>query len=687
MAPSRPAARKEARNYSNIGHVGRRTGITLKDDGVRDEYGLQPVDGLFSSPEKSPDRINGTRLNATISSEEDMDVDQSTAPDPKDVLSVRRPYLPPPRARSPLKTNLNSSPRRSTISSPTRHISSSPGQSSSQPVTRRLNFSTADMNTTLARSSADIGSSPPEIPNGRYQRELSDQDQTFSDDEVLPMGMDDEPIDNLLKTNDNDAAHEEATDEEREETESPIRETFKKPAPIKSPPRKPQPSKGKGRGRKKAAKDGGEVSAANAKGNKRGAKVADEAGSDIELQAEAEEAEVGEQGEAEEEEEEEEELEEEELEEEELEEEESEEEELEEEESEEAEVMEEAEEQVEAEEAPEPLVERNPGKAAGKKRGRKAKNAKEVDNPETEDPEATERSPKRQKPSQDEKPRPGKRGRPPRGSKPPTDGNPNSQTTESAGEKRKKLPGRPGRGLALLKPEAKANEGELYSVSRYGRHIIPPVAYWRNEAIIFEDDSQETAIGKRFRMPTIAEVRRVDEEIDRPKRTHKKAGRRKKGRAESEEVSEDDREEWEVGDGILTGEVKVWDPETEQATDDHEDNDIAFASDKIEMRDVKGATFKFAKAISTPFFGSGFVDLPPGGVKRPKNSRTMQMVFFVFYGRVSVDVNGSTFNIGKGGMWQVPRGNSYSISNPYTKPARIFFAQGCEMSPSTETEE
>jgi centromere protein C len=51
------------------------------------------------------------------------------------------------------------------------------------------------------------------------------------------------------------------------------------------------------------------------------------------------------------------------------------------------------------------------------------------------------------------------------------------------------------------------------------------------------------------------------------------------------------------------------------------------------------------------------VDLPPGAVKKPKNSRKMQMVFFVYYGRVQVTVNDNVFRIGKGGMWQVPRGN------------------------------
>ena len=76
------------------------------------------------------------------------------------------------------------------------------------------------------------------------------------------------------------------------------------------------------------------------------------------------------------------------------------------------------------------------------------------------------------------------------------------------------------------------------------------------------------------------------------------------------------------------------------------------------MRDISGAEFRFAKTLTLPFFGSGMVDLPPGGAKRVKNSRKMQMVFFVFYGRVTVDLGTptQTFSIGRGGMWQVPRG-------------------------------
>lgn len=89
--------------------------------------------------------------------------------------------------------------------------------------------------------------------------------------------------------------------------------------------------------------------------------------------------------------------------------------------------------------------------------------------------------------------------------------------------------------------------------------------------------------------------------------------------------------------------------------------DVAYAATAIEMRDIQGADFRFAKTLTLPFFGSGMVDLPPGGTKRIKNSRKMQMVFFVFYGRVTVELGTPTqrFSIGRGGMWQVPRGEFY----------------------------
>lgn len=88
------------------------------------------------------------------------------------------------------------------------------------------------------------------------------------------------------------------------------------------------------------------------------------------------------------------------------------------------------------------------------------------------------------------------------------------------------------------------------------------------------------------------------------------------------------------------------------------------------MRDISGAEFKMAKTLSLKFFGSGMVDLGPGVMKRVKNSRKMQMVFFVHYGRVTVEVGtpSTSFSIGKGGTWQVPRGKFNRCLTRFKKP-------------------
>ena len=55
----------------------RKTGITLKDSGVRDEHGLEPLDGIFSSPEKASPKHNGVMQYSTILEDDSMDIGSS----------------------------------------------------------------------------------------------------------------------------------------------------------------------------------------------------------------------------------------------------------------------------------------------------------------------------------------------------------------------------------------------------------------------------------------------------------------------------------------------------------------------------------------------------------------------------------------------------------------------------------
>ena len=99
--------------------------------------------------------------------------------------------------------------------------------------------------------------------------------------------------------------------------------------------------------------------------------------------------------------------------------------------------------------------------------------------------------------------------------------------------------------------------------------------------------------------------------------------------------------------------------------------ELAFAPKGLDLaaREVKDGTFLYGKTVTLPFFPSGVVDLPPGGEKRMRNARKHHMVFWVFAGRVDVELNEFAFSIGRGGMWQVPRGESLCMA-----PARASSA-------------
>ena len=220
-------------------------------------------------------------------------------------------------------------------------------------------------------------------------------------------------------------------------------------------------------------------------------------------------------------------------------------------------------------------------------------------------------------------------------------------------------------------------------LTRSGRHSIKPLASWRGERFVFGDRTVSA-------LPGIQEIVRVDEVVEeRPKQKYrykKSQSRAKSLKLEEVEEEDEEKDEWERDAGIMAARVMDWDPSTGKFIEEttweqgmclcekrfplspgHTNYplEVAYSFDAIEMRDISGADFKFAKTLTLEFFGSGMVDLPPGGAKRVKNSRKMQMVFFVFYGRVEVSMGTplKTFSIGKGGQWQVPRGKlSRSLS-------------------------
>lgn len=220
----------------------RKTGITLKDTGVRDEHGMEPIDGIFSSPEKSPEQSPPKRSNArqqadrTLTSS-DMDVQQSmprkksgnknqrydslidellasdeegakttllnigSMPEPADALSARKSIrpgrssiFPPPMGRSPIKTSLGSSPRRQSSMGPPsglRRTSDGPNRSGSQPtVARRLDFGAVDETNARAPGSGSRNRGPPrpdifDLPTSPARNKKRTHEESLVEDETM----------------------------------------------------------------------------------------------------------------------------------------------------------------------------------------------------------------------------------------------------------------------------------------------------------------------------------------------------------------------------------------------------------------------------------------------------------------------------------------------------------------------
>lgn len=246
------------------------------------------------------------------------------------------------------------------------------------------------------------------------------------------------------------------------------------------------------------------------------------------------------------------------------------------------------------------------------------------------------------------------------------------------------------RGLMITRRETP--EG---FTTRSGRTSYQPLKFWRNERVELDDNEVHDDGKQHVLLPRIREIVRVDEPEPDPKFTSRrksgKKGGKRRGRPAAYDSDSDsaggELEPWEEDGDIVTGEVVVWQPEHElnpPGPDEQievAEEQLAVSAGAIVTREIRNASFRFAKTLSTPFFGAGVVDLPPRSEKKPKNARKMHMSFFVFSGRVRVTVADTTFSIGKGGMWFVPRGEFWAEFHPlppFPSPSLYLFCSSSQ---------
>ncbi|CAA9963628.1 Cupin domain containing protein [Pyrenophora teres f. maculata] len=703
MAPPKKRENRE-NNFYNIGVQGRKTGITLADKGVYDEHGLEPISGIFSSPERSPPKRGG---NATGS--ESMEIQESSIPElatSHQILRNNRTHLPPPRARSPMKTALGSSPRRQSSMAPrgSSAAPSSPVRAASHPIARRLDFeqdeSSLQETPALSGSGArrekrtnvydipeDEGSPLPE-QSAVFEESVVQEEITANEASVA--AVEESFVAQIGEDSINEQEVEELVDEEESEiVPEPVKEPAKRgrkrksdavniseeeQAVVEQPRKRGRPAGAKATAPEKTGKKSAPAAAAQRRRSQRVSDISEPEPSIVE-----------------------------------------------------APVDDSIDQSEQTEEAP----------VAPKRRGRPprvqpdtekentatakpAKNGSSKGNAETaafKKPTKPVGRPKanaepKSKPANAE-PKPKPVPKPKEKSKEKTPqadaddagklvdvyGNPLSKkdidqmSTTSAGSRF----GR-GRHLSVFR---EMDPDNVARVGRTGRHRVAPIDFWKNDHISYDVDGSMTSIVKS---------QEVEESRKRSKKSSSKSKKKALTAVEEEEIELDP---WEQEEGTLVGNYRGFDAATEVSSNEIIEDTIAWAEKGIQPRDVGDGGFKFAKIGSSgSFFNWGLIELGPDQMKRTKNSRYMHMVFNVQSGTVEVRMHENEFTVHKQGVWQVPRGqassapserspefsspggtpsgrlrNTYSIKNIGSGTARIFFAQARELHVQDEDEE
>ncbi|KAK5172566.1 mitotic fidelity of chromosome transmission- protein [Saxophila tyrrhenica] len=649
--PGRP--KKKDNQFFDVGKVGRKTGITLEDKGVRDEHGLEPVSHIFSSP-GSPSRDHLDSSDAHMHESSGPDVDVTLA-------SRKTPRLPPARASTPKHTNIGS-PKRASTGRPAQQRMNTPEEEGTPARVRSqlrpnrvLDFGEGGVKQSIEspspfkprhvlRRSLGVGKSNPFASPATSKATpaevtIAEEDEQEAEGAELPVDDgplildDDEDSHDAVPQHDEEEAQTGAAEEEEEEQEvQEVPQKRKSGRPRKSgssvnssqiqhtPPVAPMVSSRK---RDRSTLENSQLedaSISQSQISQTGRAQKKQRGGRPSLNKVIVHHDEGDEAV-------------------------------------DPSVIAHGDEYVVEEDASVPAEEpEEPAPAKQKGNGKKSKAPKE-------------RDPNRAMRGQSEQ----------------VKLNDSPSKLRDRREGSRSLSVGPISNVHLRAATPYEDAGER--TSRYGRNLVQPLKYWANEMRLYKNGETAGIVRADIVSPP-----------KRRKPVKKKTKKKNKGGNDLNDIDEESDaesthpDEWEEEVGVIAGDVANWDPEKQQG--DPEDlvrEDLAFASNSIVAKDVANTTFKYAKIMTLPFFGSGLVELPPGGEKRAKNCRKMQMCFFVHEGKVMVEVypagrggdeagEVTQFAIAKGGVWVVPRGNNYSILNESTtKTARIFFAQGCEV--------
>ncbi|KAL2916049.1 mitotic fidelity of chromosome transmission-related protein [Polyrhizophydium stewartii] len=212
-----------------------------------------------------------------------------------------------------------------------------------------------------------------------------------------------------------------------------------------------------------------------------------------------------------------------------------------------------------------------------------------------------------------------------------------------------------------LKHEDDRDDASADGMRRSRRTKVPPVAYWKNERIVY--GRRVSGVGV---VPTsIKEVIRIPSDDEGTSSSRRARTRIKR----------------EVHDSV-PDEIAVRDMETNEEVM----KQVVVVPQSLRSWTVGEGDYRFQKVFSEgDFLASGILVLPQGAHKPSKSSSDAAMIFVVLSGHVDAAINRTWFTVSQGAQFYVPRGNTYEIKNASSKEARLFFCHGKEIKVKSKT--
>lgn len=198
------------------------------------------------------------------------------------------------------------------------------------------------------------------------------------------------------------------------------------------------------------------------------------------------------------------------------------------------------------------------------------------------------------------------------------------------------------------------------------RNRIAPLEFWRGETVKYSVDQD-------LRIPVVVGVVRRAKTPQKPRPVRPSGSRR----AQTTTLKSNKRRkeiEDELEDEGFAPEVNVVAKVVDYDTHVEDERLLAISADQHTPEQVKGEKFSISTVFEEGnFLTAGILSFPPGVAKPSRNSAKHALVFYVITGTFQVTINQSSFVIGNGGQFIVPRGNHYQLKNLHDQEGKLHF--------------